>query len=1614
MKKFLLIVISALVCGLQSFGQSSPPLPCPGPITVVGETNACLNSEFEYATQIGHASWSVSSGGTILNPGGMFHSRIIKWNTAGPQSVTVTCGSYTHTLNVIVANVAPPPAPSAVTGNANMCVNQSATYSVDPQPNYSHEWGIVRNGALVTTLNTTVSGNQLTVNWSEPGAYIIYSYLTNGSCRGPAKALSVNVQDAPTLSITLESNNSCTYAYRANYTTNIDAYHWSASGGATIAVSENRAFITWPAPGTYTVSVYGTNTCFGNGPVTTITEVVGPPPSVEIVKVGEQSRPNSSCVGNVSTYYIQGSSQGDTYQWTLSGGGTLTTNGITATVNWTEAGSFTISASGSCFSNNPIAALTQTIGLAPNVGPIVLPRAACTSTPQAYYIESNEANNYSWWQQGTSFSPTYSAMQHYTFQSAGQYTVGVDIHNSFCAITKTAEVTVGANTNAVQTQPIGGPNEACINATNVNFIALSRGQGVWWAGNTNAVDLTVQGMNNETALATFKELGSHTLYFNYDDDFSGCTSATTSKTVYVTTVPQPTITGIATQCENDPNVITYTTESGKHNYSWAVSPGNTLSSTFTSSVTVDWKVAGPQTISVNYSTLPSSCLAPESTEKIIDVLPAPPATITPSGPVIKNCAGNTVTLTANTGSGLTHHWLYYGSYINETTNSINATGGAYSVRVRSQNGCSTISASVFLDEIKTSPGSISGGQRICVGGDPNPFTEWSPASGSGVLTYQWQSSFNNSTFTDINGATEKTYDPPAGILQTTYYKRITTNTVDGFSCSAAVGVLTVVVHNITGGAIAGDQTICKNGDPIAFTQTEASTGSSLVYQWESSTDNNVFTTISGANGTTYDVPSGLSQTTYYRRKTSNTLSGLTCTAFSNPLTVNVNSISAGSIGADQTICEGGDPIQFSETQSPSASGPYGYQWQSSPDAVSFTNIAGATNAAYDVSPGLSQTTYYKRIATSTLNGLACSDATNVLTVSINAVTPGRMTGDQTVCAGANPISFIQAEASTGTALTYQWKHSTDNNSFSDIAGANSATYDPPVLTQTTWYQRITTSTLNGLGCSATANTLTVTLNHVTPGTVEGDQTICSGGDPLAFTGTLPTGSGTLFYQWQSSVNNGTFTPVGGGTASTLNVSGGLTETTTYKRTTTSRLNNIDCIAESNPVTVSVNKVSGGQISGDQTICGYRDAGAFAEVSSAAGSGSITYQWQSSANGSAFTDISGATGSAFDDATVLTQTTRYQRIAISNLNGKICSASSNIITVWVNFVTGGVVSESQSICSNQDPAPFTVTTPATGTALTYQWQRGYDKLSMVDIAGATGETHDPTAETGTFARNSFRRIVFSTLNGLVCSTISNYVNLTILASPTATADNKSVCKGGVVALTGSPTGGTWSGPGVSGSNFYSSSLSAGTYTVTYTVTGSNGCQKSVNASVTVKPAPIITSFWGTAAVCPGNTYTYTANVSGTGTFTYTWTKPSNWTVVSQSGNTIRLRVPTYNASYGAVRVTVSNGSCTAQDGMTVYPGSCGGGGYPYPYQYPYTTVSPNPANTEMTVALSLEEETDSSVKVYSQTGVLLANTVIEKGKSDVSINTSELPNGIYLVEIKKRNGKSEFKRVVISH
>jgi hypothetical protein len=215
----------------------------------------------------------------------------------------------------------------------------------------------------------------------------------------------------------------------------------------------------------------------------------------------------------------------------------------------------------------------------------------------------------------------------------------------------------------------------------------------------------------------------------------------------------------------------------------------------------------------------------------------------------------------------------------------------------------------------------------------------------------------------------------------------------------------------------------------------------------------------------------------------------------------------------------------------------------------------------------------------------------------------------------------------------------------------------------------------------------------------------------------------------------------------------------------------------------------------------------------------------------------------------------------------------------------------------------------------------------------------------------------------------------------------------VTLTGSPAGGTFSGPGISGSTFTPATAGVGgPYTITYSYTNANGCSNSstqqttvVNCTTPGRPGTI-TATGGNTKVCPGDSKTYSI-VAVAGATSYTWTPPTGGVVTSGQG-TVTV-VVSYTATFTASGnlSVVSNNACGTSTSRTlaisrntpatpstitgITAGVCGSSGVPYSvtnvagitYNWTFNT-----ANASIASGQGLNSVTANFLPAYS-TGII---------------------------------------------
>ncbi len=321
-----------------------------------------------------------------------------------------------------------------------------------------------------------------------------------------------------------------------------------------------------------------------------------------------------------------------------------------------------------------------------------------------------------------------------------------------------------------------------------------------------------------------------------------------------------------------------------------------------------------------------------------------------------------------------------------------------------------------------------------------------------------------------------------------------------------------------------------------------------------------------------------------------------------------------------------------------------------------------TGTSINVTPS-STTTYYVR-AEGICNTTSCVNYTvNVAPdpdISISA-------NPTTICEGGD-VSFTQSASGGSGTIVDQWQHSTDGNTWTDWTQSSNPTYTN--LTQSLYFRCVRSATDDGCN-DGISNVIFIDV-ETDPSilTQPDDPTpICAGGTTDNMSVVVSGGTGSFSYQWQyfngsswQNVSNGT--PSGasysGSTGNSFSVSGISTQGSYDYRCIISQAGSGCDDLTTNTVTVVVHPDPDVSISGATTIC----SGGSASLSSTAnnGTGSETYQWQDSPDGSSWSDISGATDDTYQ-ANNLTSTT-YFRVQYGTGGSGCNTATSNVVIVTV--------------------------------------------------------------------------------------------------------------------------------------------------------------------------------------------------------------------------------------------------------------------------------------------------------------------------------------------------------------
>ena len=287
-------------------------------------------------------------------------------------------------------------------------------------------------------------------------------------------------------------------------------------------------------------------------------------------------------------------------------------------------------------------------------------------------------------------------------------------------------------------------------------------------------------------------------------------------------------------------------------------------------------------------------------------------------------------------------------------------------------------------------------------------------------------------------------------------------------------------------------------------------------------------------------------------------------------------------------------------------------------------------------------------------------------------------------------------------------------------------------------------------------------------------------------------------------------------------------------------------------------------------------------------------------------------------------------------------------------------------------------------LTYVWYK-----DNTVIAGADQATYE-TTEPGVY------KVITTSDNGSKESIELTINILPVPATPSASIAQNNICEDQAfaIALNGTPAGGTFEGTGVEDSNFNPLNLGAGTYPVSYFVTGANGCESApFGFNVVINPLPTVSLSGLDAEYCLDSPIA-TPTVS-----------PAGGTLNGPGASGTTFNPALAGAGEHVVSYTYADGNgCANTASFTVNVDAClsaeniAGSNY---------SISPNPFKE--TFQITFAKTTESNITVFNAIGQAILTESNFSGITYTASLTTQ-PAGIYFLVV-EQNGKTSSTKLI---
>ena len=655
---------------------------CPGTAVTFTAfpTNGGANPKYQW--KIGNSL--VGSNSPTYTASNLTNGSVVTCTLTSNASCASTNAVTSQGLTVSVS--APPLTSIVASGLTTFCAGKNVVLKATVATGYTYQW----KKAGVNIDNATGSSYTATT----AGAYSVL--ITNaGGCSATSQTMNVTINPVPLASVA--AGGPLTFCEGKNVqlkaiTGTGYTYQWKR--GAADITGANLSTYTAVTTGIYTVTVTNASGCSAIS--AGINVVVKPLPTATITPAGPTtfcSDKNVLLRANTGTNY--------TYQWIRGASPVAGATQPNFTANLPGLYTVVVKNSSGCSVTSPPVAIA--------VNP--LPVATITTTTpltfcsgQQVLLRANTGTNYTYQWRKAGINIPGATQVNYPATASGVYSVIVT-NAAGCAVTSLS-VTVTVNNVPLTNLAAASATTFCA-GKNVLLKAIT-GTGYTYQWKKNGLVIPNETGSNypATASGNYSVVISNTL---------GCSAS--SVTIPVTVIPAPLATvavaGTLTFCEGKNVLLKAITGTG-YTYQWKRNGNNIPAQTqanFTAATTGVYTVA--VTNAEGCTTL--------SAEINVNVIPAPPATVTANGPLTFPQGGN-VELAASALTGNTWQWKKDGVNITGATSDkyIAVTSGSYSVAITSSAGCVSNSLPVVVTVTQTRPVTKTPGMEDMVRVYPSP------------------------------------------------------------------------------------------------------------------------------------------------------------------------------------------------------------------------------------------------------------------------------------------------------------------------------------------------------------------------------------------------------------------------------------------------------------------------------------------------------------------------------------------------------------------------------------------------------------------------------------------------------------------------------------------------------------------------------------------------------------------------------------------------------------------------------------------------------------------------------------------------------------------------------